>query len=277
MAVFLFAVAGLGSGGLAVAAASQPQASGLSLAIETVSPGREGLELSAHLAGTDHPLSRNLSWVIRTADGLEVYAGETPTADVVTPPGDYVVDVQYGSGRLTRVVSLQPGSRLKVDFALNAGGLRIVPRAGGAPLPIGGAKIRVFTLQQGQPNRRLPVTATAGDILPLPEGRYRVESQVGDGNAKAVADVAVKAGRLSTLDIGHKAGIARLTFTGSAASVQWAIEDDTGAAVARREGQAAAIILAPGRYTAKVETGSGVLTARFTIASGKSRYITLGN
>lgn len=274
MAVFFCAAALLLAGLRPVLAGDGP----VSLAIETVKPGREGLEFSAHLAGTSGNISHGINWSIRTADGDSVYSGDDGTADVVTPPGDYVVDLQYGAGRLTRLVSLPEATRIKVDFTLNAGGLRVVPRAGGAPLPVGGAKIRVFTLQQGQPNRRMAVNATAGDILPLPEGRYRVESQVGDGNAKAVADVQVKSGHLSTLDIRHKAGIARLNFVGSPAdSVQWAIEDKAGTPVATRDGPAAAVILAPGNYIAKAETGGRVLTATFTIASGKSRYIILGN
>jgi hypothetical protein len=274
MAVFFWALAILPSAQSPAHAEDGP----LSLAIETVSPGREGLEFSAHLTGTTHPVTRGITWTIRTADGQDVYAGDSAIADVVTPPGDYIVDVRYGAGRLTRLVSLPEATRLRVDFALNAGGLRIVPRAGGAPLPAGGAKLRVYTLQEGQPNRRMAVTATAGDILPLPEGRYRVESQVGDSNAKAVADVEVRAGRLITLDIRHKVGIARLSLAGPpSAEVSWSVEDRHGIAVASRDGQDTAVILIPGDYTVTAKIGSDRLTAAFTIAPGQSRDIILGN
>ena len=248
----------------------------VSLAIETVSPGREGLELSAHLAGTLQPVSRGLSWTIHTAEGEPVYAGQSAAADVVTPPGDYVVDMQYGAGRLTRLVSLPAATRLRIDFALNAGGIRIVPRAGGAALPAGGARLRVFTLQQGEPNRRMALMATAGDILPLPEGRYRIESQVGDGNAKAVADVEVKAGFLSTVEINHKVGIARLALARSpVAEVAWSVEDTHGVTVASRQGPTSAIILIPGTYTVRANTGDTMLSAAFVIAPGQSRDVIL--
>jgi hypothetical protein len=250
----------------------------VSLAIETVSPGREGLEFSAHLAGTTQPVTRGITWTIRTADGVNVYTGDSATADVVTRPGDYIVDVQYGAGRLTRLVSLPEATRLRVDFALNAGGLRIVARAGGAPLPAGGAKLLVFTLQHGQPNRRMAVTANAGNILPLPEGRYRVESQVGDANAKAVADVDVKAGRLSTLDISHKVGIARLSLAGTPSKeVTWSVEDRHGFTVAARNGRDTAVILIPGDYTVTADIGGKSLKGAFTIAAGQSRDVILGN
>lgn len=267
---------------LALMAASTPDAHAaegpVSVAIEIVKPGREGLEFSAHLAGAGGTITRGISWTISTADGEDIYSGNAPSADVVTPPGDYVVNVQFGSGRLTRLVSLPEGCRLRIDFALNAGGLRIVPRAGGAPLPSGGARIRVFTLQDGQPNRRMAINATAGEILPLPEGRYRVESQVGDGNAKAVADVAVRAGRLSTVEIGHKAGIARLSLSGaSPAKTEWTVEDANGRPVASRDGAEASVILAPGNYTATAKTGVGTLTKTFSVAAGRSRDVILGD
>lgn len=272
MAVFFFLLALLAAAPSPVRAADGP----IRIAIETVTPGGEGLELTAHLAGTSEPLIRGLSWTIRDASGAEVYNGESGTADVMTPPGDYLVDVQYGAGRLTRLVSLPEATRLRVDFALNAGGLRIVPRAGGPPLPAGGARLRVFTLQEGQPNRRMAVTAMAGEILPLPAGRYRVESQVGDSNARAVADVEVKAGRLSTLNIRHKVGIARLSVAGSpSAPVAWAVEDGRGVRVAAREGQDSAIILIPGTYTVRADMEGVRLSAAFTIAPGQSRDIRL--
>lgn len=274
MAAFFWALAMVVATPSPAPAASSP----ISLMLETVPPGREGLEFSAYLAGTTHPITRGLRWTIRTAGGENIYAAETGTADVVTLPGDYIVDVQYGAGRLTRLVSLPEATRLRIHFALNAGGLRIVPRAGGAPLPMGGATLRVYTLQQGQPNRHMALNATAGEILPLPEGHYRIESQVGDGNARAVADVEVKAGRLSTLDIRHKAGVARLSFAAPAATeVAWTVADGRGATVATRVGQDTAVILVPGDYTVTAITGGRRLRAAFTIATGQTRNVILGN
>ena len=105
-----------------------------------------------------------------------------------------------------------------------------------------------------------------------------MESAFGGGNAKAVADVKVKAGRLTTLDINHKVGLAHLSLAAEAkAPVQWVIADGNGTPVASSEGPATLAILAPGLYTATAETGPQRLSATFIIASGTSRDIILGN
>jgi hypothetical protein len=117
-----------------------------------------------------------------------------------------------------------------------------------------------------------------GGIIRLPEGRYRVESQAAEGNALAVADVTVKAGRLSTLAITHRAGLARLAFVGSpSAEVRWDVEDAGGTLVASETGLGANLVLVPGTYTARAAVGPELLTATFAITAGKARDIMLGN
>ena len=42
------------------------------IAIQLVQPGREGLELSARLTAEGGPLQQNISWHIRSPDGVSV-------------------------------------------------------------------------------------------------------------------------------------------------------------------------------------------------------------
>ena len=126
--------------------------------------------------------------------------------------------------------------------------------------------------------RLMAVSVTPGEIIRLPEGTYRVESQVSTGNVKAVADVHVTAGRVATVKIAHKAGLARLAFVGAPNSaVRWEIEDQSGSAIATRGGINANVTLLPGTYTARAEVGAELLTATFNIAAGEVRDIMLGN
>ena len=115
-------------------------------------------------------------------------------------------------------------------------------------------------------------------IVRVPEGDYRVESRFFAGNAAAVTDVHVRAGRLSAVAIDHKAGIARLAFVGSpAADVQWNVSDREGRPIAMAEGLNADIVLVPGIYTARAKVGDETLSATFAIATGEARDILLGN
>ena len=245
------------------------------LVIQLVPPGREGLELSARLTADGGPLQQNISWTIRGPDGGTVYSGTDGTADVSLAPGDYVVDASYGATLIEKVVSIPAGTRLKVSLLLDAGGLKVEPMLGKIEVPPVASRVRVFSLDR---RRLMAVSVTPGEVIRLPQGTYRVESQVSTGNVKAVADVHVTAGRIATLKIAHRAGLARLAFVGAPnAAVRWEIQDQTGSPIATRGGINANVTLLPGTYTARAEVGAELLTATFNIAAGEVRDIMLGN
>jgi hypothetical protein len=261
-------------GSLPAVAAESPHP----IAIEIVKPGREGLELTARLAPESGVIGRNISWTVRRADGSTVYAAEAGSVDLSLPPGEYLVDAVYGAASLSHSLSLPPGSRIVASFVLNAGGLSVDARLADSTLPAAKPRIRVFALTEGKADRLVALSVEPGEIIRLPEGRYRVESRPAEGNAEAVADVTVKAGRVSTLAITHKASLARLSFVGSpAASVRWNVEDQKGKRIAEISGLSANLLLVPGTYTAKASVGRELLTATFLIAAGETRDILLGN
>jgi len=105
------------------------------IAIATVSPGQEGLALSAKLAENGGTIERPIAWAITGETGETVYAGEAPSADAAVPPGDYMIEIRYGAAHFQRGVTLLPGNHLKVSFVLNVGGIRILPRIQGIGLP----------------------------------------------------------------------------------------------------------------------------------------------
>lgn len=248
------------------------------VAIELVQPGREGLELTARLTEDGGIIGRNITWTVRTRDGETVFSSEVGAADVSLPPGDYLVMADYGTLNLSRMVSLPEASRMMVSFVLRAGAIRVEPRMDGDALPTLRPKSRVFALEGDEAGRLMAVNAAAGEVIRLPEGRYRVESRAGAGNAAAVTDVEVKAGRVSTIAVTLRAGIARLSFVGApTAKVMWNVEDADGRGIARQNGLNADVALLPGTYTAKARIGAELLTATFRIAAGETRDIMLGN
>lgn len=246
-----------------------------SIAIELVRPGREGLELSARLTADGQQLQQNIAWNIRSADGQTVYDGRDGVVDVSLAPGDYVVDATYGASVLEKLVSLPAATRLKVSFVLDAGGLKVEPLLGGAAVPAAAARVRVFSVDG---DTLVASNVEPGEIIRLPAGRYRVESQVSSGNAKAVAEVRVQAGRVASVTFAHKAGLARLAFVGApGAAVRWEVADGSGRAIAMREGINANVTLLPGTYTARAQVGAELLTATFHIGQDEVRDILLGN
>lgn len=248
------------------------------VAIEVVAPGKEGLELSARLTDDGGLIELPMHWTIRNMEGQTVYAGFTPGAEISVPPGDYSVDIRYDAVRLSSLVTLLEGNRLMVSYVLNAGGLRVLPRVQHVGLPDVKPMTRIFALGTRSRGDVIAVSETPGEIIRLPEGDYRLESRFSAGNVTAVIDVHVTAGRLSGVDIDHKAGLARLAFVGEPdQAVEWKVSNSDGHQVVTAEGINADVVLLPGTYTASAQVGNEILSATFKIASGEARDIILGN
>ena len=89
------------------------------IAITTVTSGQEGLQLSAKLAENGGGIERPIHWTITGMDGGIVFKAEVPVADVPVPPGDYVIDIDYGAAHFQRALTVVEGNRLAVSFVLN--------------------------------------------------------------------------------------------------------------------------------------------------------------
>lgn len=267
---------------LSAVPAGEPQgleaSPGHDIAIEIVASGSEGLGLSARLTEDGGLIELPMQWTIRNEHGDTVYAGKSPGADIDVPPGDYAVDIRYDAVTLSSVVTLLEGNRLMVSYVLNAGGVRILPRLQDIGLPVTRPATRIFALGGKADGRLVAVSSLPGEIIRIPAGTYRIESRFTAGNASAVVDVNVKAGKLSAVEIDHKAGLARLVWPGNADEpVAWNISNTQGQTVAATEGAQADVVLLPGTYTASARVGSATRSATFRIASGEARDIILGN
>ena len=248
------------------------------IAIENVEPGREGLSLSARLTDDGGLIERAITWTISSPEGQMIFSGASPGADVVVPPGDYLVDIRYGAVHLASTVTLLEGNRLMVSYVLNAGGIRILPRVKDIGLPAARSESRIFALSGKHKGALVATSTLPGEILRLPEGDYRVESSFETGNVNAVAEVHVKAGRMSAVEIDHAAGLARLAFVGApGADVHWSVQETSGEASLLSAGLTTDMVLRPGTYTARASIGAETLTATCVISAGETRDIILGN
>jgi hypothetical protein len=223
-------------------------------------------------------IERPVTWTISSISGEAIYAVEIPVAQVAVKPGGYLVDIKYGAVHLSQSVSVAVGTKLIASFVLDAGGIRILPRLQGLGLPAMPARNLVFALNGVRRGQLIATSQQPGEILRVPAGDYRIESRFDSGNARAVADVRVKPGFMSAVEIDHVAGLARLAFAGAPdARVLWRVADENGNALPPIFGLSADVVLKPGDYTAVAETGGETLIAKFAIAAGQSRDIVLGN
>jgi hypothetical protein len=248
------------------------------IAIELVKPGNEGLELSARLSESSGLIERDIAWTLRDAQGTVVYDKSTELAVIAVPPGDYSIHALYGSASFSQNLTLLEANRLIVSFVLDVGGIRVLPRVKGLGLAPTQTKSLVYALSGPNKGKLITSSKMPGEILRVKAGDYRIESRFAAGNAVAVADVHVKPGVMSAVEIDHAAGLARLSYVGAPdTAVSWLVTNDYGEALPTIDGLSANVVLKPGSYVAKVQIGNELLTASFDITAGQQRDILLGN
>ena len=248
------------------------------LAIEIVKPGNEGLELTARLSESGGLIERDIAWTLRDAQGTVVYNDTASLANIAVPPGDYTVETLYGSASFSQHLTLLEANRLIVSFVLDVGGIRVLPRVKGLGLAPAQAQSLVFALSGPNKGKLITTSKMPGEILRVKAGDYRIESRFAAGNAVAVADVHVKPGVMSAVEIDHAAGLARLSYVGAPdTKVSWLVTNEEGEVLPAIDGLSASIVLKPGSYVAKAQIGNELLTASFDITAGQQRDILLGN
>jgi hypothetical protein len=248
------------------------------IAIEIVKPGNEGLELTARLSETGGIIERDIAWVLRDGEGVVVYDGKSSLANIAAPPGDYTVEATYGSAHFSQNLTLLQANHLMISFVLDVGGIRILPRLKNLAAVPNATQSFVYAVSGHNKGRLITISKIPGEILRVEAGDYRIESRFAAGNAVAVADVHVKPGIMSAVEIDHVAGLARLAYVGAPdAHVFWQVTDADGQELPTIEGLSASVVLKPGSYMAKAKVGNELLSANFVITEGQARDILLGN
>ena len=248
------------------------------VSISVVTPGQEHLSMVARLTTTSNYIAQDVKWQIRS-DAGELLINETKTeVSQPLPPGDYVVEADYGAVHLREPVTILAGNSLAVSFVLNAGGLRVLPTLKGITLANVESQTLVFALNGPERGKLVARSKLPGEVIKLPVGHYRVENRFGYGNTTAVTDVHIRPGIMSAIDVKHQAGLARFSFVGApAAAVKWEIKPESGTVIATFEGLSQDLALKPGTYLAAAHVNGEVLTAKFKIVAGEQRDIMLGN
>jgi hypothetical protein len=246
--------------------------------------GTEGLELAARLRIDGGYIKRAVKWTVFKRDrdlgttGKQVFSAKLPIADMVLAPGEYRIEAEYGYARQSRNVSILPKTRLAVTFIMNVGGIRSLSRVSGVdPSNYSSARHTIFALPDRGPARLIAQDIRQGQIVRLAAGSYRIESRFEKGNTLAIANVTVKPGILTSLNIDHQAAFARLTLrTNGNQKVNWSILSHNGRWTKTGSVTRTSLILAPGSYTFSARIGNKSFTRTISLAQGKATTVILG-
>jgi hypothetical protein len=248
------------------------------VAIRTVEAGQETISLAARLSTVTNALAEDVEWEVRSQNGELVVKDRQTELNSKLRPGAYVIEARYGAVSIRETLNLPQGHSLAVNFVLNAGGLRILPKLKDVADPGLNSHCLIYALSGPAKGKLITHSKLPGEVLKLAAGQYRIESRLGDGNAIVVADVRVKPGRMSAIEVRHIAGLARLSYVGaSSAKVVWDIKHEGGEKITSKTGLSYAIALQPGIYLAEAHVNGEMLSARFKISAGEERDILLGN
>jgi hypothetical protein len=230
--------------------------------------GSESLELAARLTADGGMIQRPIAWKLHRLDGETVFTGSLPTVTTAAEPGDYVIEANYGSVHAAQRVSLPKRQQVAVTLILNVGGVRILSRLPDmSPSDIHPLNT-IYATSGPDQGKLVTISERPGEIMRLAAGTYHIESRFAPGNAVATADVTVRPGLLSSVEIDHHAGIVHLSAgSGAARDARWAISDDKGHDLSVDGG--GDVVLLPGHYFAHVSLGREDRTIGFTVESGK--------
>ena len=258
--------------------ASTTPKSDYAIALETVSPGTESASFSARLTENSARSAKDVSWQVFNDEGEKLLDARSTAANLPLQPGSYRVKLELGAVSMEESFTLPEGQAVALNFVLNAGALRVLPRLGHNPAGSLSTQSRIYALNGFRAGELIAKSSRPGEVLTLPAGSYRVENRLGLGNAIAIADITVKPGIVSAMHFDHNAGAIRLAYQGGTdASISWTIMQGDAAMITNLDGREADVVLRPGSYTAVTRLGAREISTDFTVVAGQSANILIGD
>jgi len=258
--------------------------SGENTFVRRAAKGNEGIDLAARLTQDGGFIQRPVSWQIFERDaelgltGKTVLSNKTPIVDAILPPGAYRIEVQYGYASARRDITVLPQTRVGVTFILNVGGIRTLSRVVGMnSTQYTDARHSIIALYDNKPETLIVENVAQGETIRLAAGEYRIESRFDNGNTLAVANVTIKPGILTSLNIDHQAALAKLALLSAGNKpVVWQVQSLKSSWLKTGKNKNPSMILVPGRYLFTANIGKNQFSRTVSLAKGKATTIVLG-
>jgi len=254
--------------------------------VEREQAASSGLKLKARLARPLAPIRRPLSWKVYQVDKvepekwIEVAAKESAEPTLELGPGDYVVRASYGYASASKIVTIEETKLTVATFILNVGGLRVMPALAALDAPEGTPVEQSVFAETETKDAAKPVARVTkpGSTLLLNAGQYRLMSKFGKANAVVTTRIDIKPGRLTEVEINHKAGIVRFNLIDKdsgepVGKAMWQLVDGKGKLVTETDGPAPQHILAPGSYTITARHGAKSYSSAFDVSAGEIKAV----
>lgn len=184
---------------------------------------------------------------------------EGGTTKLEFTPGEYFVHVAFGRAGVTKKLSVPAtGSIPAQTFILDAGGLILNATSGGNGRVEG--SLLKFAIYSGEDqdaedsDRQLVLEGVgANTVVRLNEGTYHVVSHYGDINAVTRADIRVEKGKLTEVQMQHRAALVTFKLVSKQggegiANTAWSLYSSSGDVINEMVGAFPKLVLAEGDY-----------------------------
>jgi Ca-activated chloride channel family protein len=192
------------------------------------------------------------------------------------PPGTYYVDVIAGFAETRERVALSAGDAVTKTLVLPAAPVKLSATIAGAPARADNAPILQIERIEGASLEIARVTSGVYEGL-LGAGQYRLTALLDQHGASASTEITVEAGKplahVLNIDAGEVALRSLADVTGG---VFWEVKDASGKAVWHATAAEPRVLLAPGRYSVRLDSKDSELEVAFSIQNGESKTVELG-
>jgi len=208
----------------------------------------------------------------------EVVRSAQRNPSLILPAGTYRVEARVGAAHERVLVQIEEGVIVERTLTLPAGRLRLETRLKGRSEPLNSNLVyKMFKLDGGQP-KLVQTSAQAQFESFLPEGRYRVVSAYGFGNAVEEREVIIAPGKTKTVEFTHNSGKAQLGLVKAKGGltlrqVTWSIRDSDGKEIYSSSDPVPELSLRAGQYVAIATWRNKQARAAFTISPGRPNVV----
>ncbi len=196
------------------------------------------------------------------------------------PEGEYRIEARLDAARADITEQITASETREARITLAAGRLRLETRLDTQSGPEDtGVVYKMFRLDGDEP-ALVHTSAQAQFEGFLPEGRYRVTSSYGVGNATETQELTIEAGKTRSLSFVHKAGRAQLGLVKvkggiTLARVTWSIRNSDGQEVYRSTETIPEPYLRAGQYVAIAQRQGETVRRAFTVAPNRTTVVEL--
>ncbi len=245
----------------------------------TLGTGR--LEISAGVSGAQSG-AEDVLFIVSEDDPdspngrRQVARSHASSAAFTLPSGTYYVTARSGRSEVRERIAVGAGDVVKRAINLPLASLTAGATVAGTPVDAAQGLVYRVTALDGDRSEVARTISPAMSVA-LPPGRYRIDADLTAHQLHASRDVSLDAGKAAAVTLDFAA--AQVTFKAPEAGPgdhYWEVHDASGLPVWRAYGQGPTTLLAPGRYTVRLETRDASKEAVFELTSGNKLEVEIG-